>query len=303
MNQSFTQKVKQFSRLEEILFQKGYKKKVIAMELGLYPSAYSTLSNIVFPKIKSLKKNGVTPEKAIEGIFQQVNNISEKRVRREIGGYILKLEKLVQEVESDQHPSPHHYLDELCDNSPTHIMKQLEGIYECFYISTFGYKVKREPFLIQKEENKTGLSVQKGNAKGTSILKGFAYITNPNIFTIQLLEEGQLNKDHFMGHFLLPPTYEGNLNLIKGMVTSVSNAHFPISRKVLLKKVHETPSPKLFNEMETFFYEGDEQNEACHSILTFLRNSHSLMEYFPIPRPSYGEKDLEIELEIQRLIE
>lgn len=302
MDQSFIQKVKQFCSLTEGLQDLGLKKKQIASELGIFPSAYSTLSNNVFPSIIKINDSDPQARPKISSIFEQANNVSEKRTRRDLSNYIELLTALKEKTDNAKKNSQQLYIQELINNSSESVLKQLVGIYECFYISTFGYKVKREPFLIKKDKNVSGLVVQKGNAIGSSILKGFSYITNPYVFTIQLLEENQLNQDHFLGHFILPPTYKGNLNLMKGIVTSISNAYFPISRKVFLKKVNEQVDMNIFNKMTTTFYEPDETEHDCSRILEFLRSSNSLMEYYPIPRPSYGEQDLSLELEIEKMM-
>ena len=85
-----------FMEMTDSLHAQGIKKKDIAQHLGLYPSAYSTLTNLVFKQLSSWDPREETETTAIENAFSQANNISEKRIRREMEGYLQKLEQLDQ---------------------------------------------------------------------------------------------------------------------------------------------------------------------------------------------------------------
>ncbi|MEL6651416.1 MAG: hypothetical protein AAFQ87_11485, partial [Bacteroidota bacterium] len=148
MAQKLMVQARQFVSLSERLHQKGMTKKEIAQHLGLYPSAYSSLSNIVFKRLlQSEEEDG----EAVSRAFSAVNNVSEKRIRREIHGYLAKLERLDQFSPHNAPFSPPAFYTQKLEAQAQQKLTQLVGTYHCYYISTFGYQVKREPLLISQD--------------------------------------------------------------------------------------------------------------------------------------------------------
>lgn len=300
MSQSFYEQVQEFVALARELQQKGIKKKEIAHYLELHASAYSTMQNTIFQKIAALSAADPRLKEKIAGYFEQANNISERKVRQQIQQYIARLTQFLQEVATDQYHHQPSYIEELVAQSPSAILEKLEGIYECYYVSSFGYRVKCEPFMISKSKKEERFMAYKGNKLGPAYFTGFLYVTNNHILTVQMLEVGTINKDHFMVHFILPPTYDESLSFLKGIAVSISNAYFPMGRKVILKKIHASPARERYENMPTVFYE--EELPPDDRIITYLRTANSLIEYIPIPHPGFDENDLQKELVVQQVL-
>lgn len=292
---TISDKAKLFLELHHKLTREGFKQKDIAKKLKIYPSAYSAMVNIIFPKIAQLssKSGSVSIEKRVSASFKLVNNVSERKVRQYIDDYLEILQNFQQqENETPQYFSATQRLQHLIQNSPVDILKELQGIYDCFYVSSFGYKVKREPFMIKLNASKQFLEVKKGNALSPATYSGFLYKTNEHLLTIQLFEDGTIHKDHFLIHLCLPPSYTDSFDFLKGISISMANSFFPISRKIILKRISQTVNYEDYEALETIFFE--KEQSADHKIVKYLYENE-LIEYVPIPRPNYDESDLQKE--------
>lgn len=301
MSKRFIQQVGQFMEIANVLHEKGVKKKEIANFLGVFPSVYSTMVNGVFPLIMGIAGERPNHDQEISEHFGKFNNISEKRVRREIDTYLERIKRLQLDQPSAGFKFQNTYIEHLIQQSPYEILKKLVGLYDCYYISSFGYKVKKEPFLIREEKGERTFTVAKGNNKGPTYLQGFLYLSNNHILTIQMNEIDTINPDNFMAHFLLPPSYSSSLNMLKGISVSVSNAYFPVGRKIILKKIQPKISVEDFLQLETVFFEKQELKGAP-DIIQYLYHSNSLIEYIPIPHPSFDEQDLKKEMDIRKAL-
>lgn len=303
MPSRFVQQIERFMKLANQLQEKGLKKKDIARQLEIFPSVYSALTNNMFPSILTLESDTQGSNQQIERIFSLVNNVSEKRIRRDIEDYIFHLERLLeQEVEGKSQERCPNYVEEHIASTPKSLIDKLTGTYECFYISSFGYRVKKEPFLIRTTQKGQVFQARKGNVKSPAFYDGFLYITSNQLLTAQLLEVGTINRDNFIIHFILPPSYEKSLHFFKGIGVSMSNSYMPISRKIILKKVNDNTKMEIYNQIETTFYEkGDCGNEHT-AIINYLRADNALMEYLPVPYPSFDEQDLERELSVREFV-
>ena len=300
MSGNFVVAVRQFLALTEELIAQGVRKKQIAQYLQMYPSVLSVLMKPIFPEIAIMTPESDDLEARISQVFAQANNISEKRIRHDIRQYITQLEILKAGDASSVDGST--YITQLIRNSPQDILGKLVGIYECYYISSFGYKVKKEPFLIRPDKTGHGFVAQKGNRLGPAALEGFAYLTNAHILTMQMLERETILQDHFMAHFIMPPSYTVSLNLLKGMAVSVTNSYMPIGRRVVLKKIATTIDMRFYESIETTFY--DLPNApAPDEISRYLSDTSSLIEFLPVPRPAFDESDLKKEIAISRQME
>ncbi len=300
MAEDFILTTQRFLTIVNQLCEQGVKKKQIARHLGMYPSILSALVNSLLAEIAKLTPHDPEAEDKINQIFASVNNISEKKIRRKLGQYITTLESLQNDPAHEAKASPNHYLDDLIQASPEPMMSKLTGMYECYYVSSFGYRVKAEPFLIRPDSQGRNFVAQKGNVLGPSSFKGVAYLSNTHLLTVQMLEHGTMIQDHFMAHFMLPPSYPGSLQLFKGIAVSMSNAYVPISRKVVLKKVSQRVSISDYESMPTRFFENDEADKQS-DIVRYLYNTDALIECFSVPQPQFNESDLDKELHLVRL--
>ena len=193
-----------------------------------------------------------------------------------------------------------YYIEDLITDSPPEIMKDLEGIYYCYYLSSFGYRIKKEPLLISYDAINHSYMVRKGNDQSFARYYGLGYVSNHHTFSIQIKEVDTLISDHFIAHFHLPPFYANNLNMLKGISISMSNSYLPISRKVILHRCSNTVQLERYNDMETFFYE---EGASEDMIVNYLQASKSFMEYIPIPHPEYDIEDLNKEKQVSGIIE
>lgn len=278
---------KSFLEIHTNLIEKGVKQKDIAKMLGLYPSAYSTLVNKVAKEIAQL----TTPsEESVSEIFDKVSNVSAYKYNSNITRYIEQLEGYNHNEKNTLNSIK--FIDDLIKKSPQRILQKLQGVYDCYYRSSFGYKLKCEPFLIKYNEINKTFECRKGNKLSLGRYTGVAYMSNNHMLSFQMKEMETLIPDHFVAHFHLPPSYDVTLNLLRGISVSMSNAMMPISRKVLLYKKSRNTDISKFEKIETKFYDESDDN----AMLEYLNNTDSLVEYLPIPHPDYDKGDLEKEL-------
>lgn len=300
MKTSFFQQIQQFSSLVEGLQKDGLKQKEIAQHVGLHASALSSLVKGIFPSILAYGEKARDLPQHISTIFDRYNNVSERRIRQQIEDYNHRLQQVVEEVQVQGVQTLRPFVGELVQESPGEVLSKLQGIYECYYVSSFGYRVKCEPFMMVRKKGETHLTAQKGNQRGPAAYAGFVYISNNHVLTIQLQEAETINKDHFMIHFILPPAYQGSLDLLRGIAVSISNAYFPIARKIILRRVQTHTDRQYYEQMETRFYEEGQGEED--PIIAYLRAGHSLMEYIPIPHPTFDDADLSKELAVREVL-
>jgi len=291
-DQNFVKEAKIFLGLLDSLVARGFKKKDIAEELQVFPSAFSSLVNRVLKKIVNL--HPPIEKHQISSIFLSVNNVSELNIRRNLNIYNQQLQTLLEKSTTNKYTdntAPHAFFEDLLTDPPGFLWNHLEGIYHCYYLSTFGYQMKCEPFMMKK----TGahLTVFKGNDSSPAKYKGLAYLSNHQLLTIHLQEENAVSKDHFIIHFQLPPSYNQTLKMLRGISLSMANSFQPLARKIVIKKRYESPTTRNFQEMPTRFYEPTEAED--HPIISYLRHGTHILELLSIPHPSYKEQDLEYE--------
>ncbi len=291
-DQNFVSEAKIFVELIDVLSSKGYKKKDIAGHLHLFPSAFSSLLNQVLKKLVLLKPP--IERNQISSIFNSVNNVSELKIRRNLKNYTQQLQSLLEGVTENQYAvnnSPHTLFENLLQQNPEFLWTQLEGIYDCYYLSSFGYEMKREPFMMKKIG--PHLSVFKGNNLSPAKYQGVAYLSNHQLLTIHLQEKDSVSKDHFIIHFQLPPSYSQTLQMLRGISLSMANSFQPLARKIIIKKTNEAASDKTYQQKRTQFFQKSEAKE--NPIISYLRHSTHILELLSIPHPSYKEEDLEYE--------
>ena len=111
----------------------------IAKALDLHASSFSTLINKVFRPLTQINSQSKGADAAIQSLFAAVNNLSEVRVRRKLEGYLQRMAELEEEVrfngDADDAPV---YVNQLIVDTPHEILRMLEGVYECYYLSSFG---------------------------------------------------------------------------------------------------------------------------------------------------------------------
>lgn len=297
---SFIDQAIRMIELTRFLKEAGIKNKEIANALEMYPSAFSALINNVLTKLVHKGQDGLISEQDIKLIFDGVNNVSELKTRRRIQAYIQQLEALKLQLFDVAERKPLNYIDNLINSSPSMVLRLLEGVYHCYYVSSFGYRVKREPFLIYYDARQSTYRVRKGNKKSPAWYEGFGYMSNNHLFTIQIAEKNTLSIDNFMAHVHLPPLYAETLELLKGISISMSNSNLPIARKMLLHRVGSFTSIDEFNQLETQFFKKGEGND--NEIVRYLRSQASFIEYLPIPYPDYAPQDLVKENKVKELI-
>lgn len=289
-NLQLIQQAKEAYALYWELVMSDFKNKELAKLLNLHSSAFSSLFNKVLKPLSKLPEEEPGLTAMIHQLFDTVNNVSETKTRQRLPGYIELLKNTKIESKGNSTEKLKHYIENLIDYSPQKIMQRLEGIYHCYYLSSFGYKIKREPLMISYSPLNESYVVRKGNNLSHAKYQGFGYISNNHIFTIQIKEADTMTPDNFLAHFHLPPSYSIALNLLKGIAVSMSNSYLPISRKVILYKIADQPKIDLFNKESTQFYESHQAVD--NDIINYLRRSKHLMEYLPVTHPIYTAEDL-----------
>lgn len=284
--------------LHNQLISSGVKQKEIARRIGLYPSAYSTMAHRVLPRLVPFSDSRPSTQQ-ISQVFSAVNNVSESRLRQNIHHYIEELTSMSRELDGQQRRKQERYIDQLIAASPIHLLQKLQGIYDCCYFSSFGYRVKREPLMIKYSSTRECIEVTKGNRLSPAIYQGFGYVSNNHLLTLQMQEQGTMIPDNTILHLHLPPIYPDSLSMLKGISVSMSNACMPISRKVILHKISSLGSADEYDDIETHFYPAGEGDDE--SIVKYLREERSYIEYVPIPHPQYDLTDLEKEQRVAKL--
>lgn len=276
----------------------GYSQKRIADELHIFPSVLSVIVNKIANDIEKSSKKKPISDRQVKQIFDGINNVSYNKLKSRIDAY---LEILYNLSNDPNHTQEDVYFKDLYRDTPYDKMSNICGIYNCYYISSFSYGVKKEPLFIGYGDNRQKLIVQKGNDLGPTKLKGILYTTNNQTLTIQLKEENTIVRDQFIGHFILPPAYDNTFKILKGIAISVANTYLPIGRKVILKKVNNSRNLSDINTMETVFH--NTENEINPEILDYLTSHKSYIDYYHIPKPQFDEKDLNAEQKIRDITE
>lgn len=289
-DQVLIQKAKEIHTLYLELNRNGYRNKDLAKVLNIYPSAFSVLFNKIIKALTSLSEYDTDVSKKVQQLFSSFNNVSEVKTRQRISDYIEKLKEVKIQSSGTSGEKLKRFIENLIDDSPREVMARLEGIYHCYYLSSFGYKIKREPLMISYSPINESYLIRKGNDMGPAKYLGFGYLSNNHIFTIQIKELDTLVPDNYLAHFHLPPSYSVTMNLMKGISVSMSNAYLPISRKVILHKYSNETRMEVFNKQETFFFK--DESMVDNSIVQYLQKSADYIEYLPIPQPSYDVDDL-----------
>lgn len=297
---SFIDQAIRMIALTRFMKETGMKNKEIATALEMYPSAFSALINNVLQPIVQAAQERSLLEEEISSIFTRVNNVSELKTRRRIQQYVDKLEELKLQLFEGREKKPVNYVDALIKSSPGETLKPVEGVYHCYYISSFGYRVKREPFLIHYDARQETYRIRKGNRKSPAWYEGFGYMSNNRLFTIQIAEKNTLSIDNFIAHFQLPPLYAQTMEILKGISISMSNSNLPIARKMILHRLDNYTSLEAFNQLETLFFH--ENEDHSNPIIQYLRTQTSFIEYLPIPYPDYAPSDLVKEAKVKELI-
>ena len=300
MKSTFYQEIKTFQSIVGVLQSNGLKQKELAQHIGLHASALSSLVKGVFPAILKVDPKAKDLPKKIEQAFDAYNNVSERRVRQSIQGYNQRLQQLETEMNTPGFQSQRPFMDDLVAQSSVEILEKLQGIYACYYVSSFGYQVKCEPFMIFRKKGDRHFTVRKGNSKGPAAYTGIVYISNTHILTMQMQERGTIAQDHFFMHCILPPAYQGSMDLLRGLSVSISNAYFPIARRLILRRLHAHTDRLIYEEMDTQFFD---PTETDHPIIEYLRSGISFMEYIPIPHPTFDEGDLLKEIAVREVLE
>jgi hypothetical protein len=295
----FIEHSKEFVSIYEDLLAMDVNNKEISTGLGLHPSAFSSLVNkILYPIIKTYQSADKLIDLSV--FFGSVNNISESKTRLKISDYIAQLREMEAHVLSDSLSKESAiFINELIGSTTKKIMDLIVGIYDVYYNSTFNYKVKREPFMIKYDTKRNIYIARKGNGLSQARYNGIAYLSNNQLLTIQLKELDKLIPDQFIIHFQLPPSYPSTFNLMKGLAISMSNAYLPIARKIVLSRLSSKVSMEEYEALETKFF-SDQSHDS--PIVRYIQEKNNLMEFYPIPHPTYSEADLEIESQIKSIV-
>lgn len=292
MTREFLRQLLQLFELTNDLHRLGYKKKDIALQLQVFPSVYSSLVNGILQRASELNFDDPQLESRIDTLFTNVNNLSQVKIRRQIDHYIQVLQQLrANSPESPLIAQTATYLDNLRTRPANASLEKLIGHYDCYYLSTFGFRVKCEPLRLFATTGVPSLLVQKGNQLGPSVLEGFAYLSNAQVLTIQIQEKYTNLHDNLLAHFIVPPSYSETLNLLKGVMVSISNAGTPIARKIILKRRTGADSEVPYEELKTVFFDKD-QPDNHPVIVQYLYRNAEYLEYPPIAHPLFDETDL-----------
>lgn len=281
----------------------GVTNKEIANHLKLYPSAFSTLINKVLIPLSKLELKERS-ESNITQAFDSINNLSKSKVMSSISEYCYSLNEMLKKVlysRSNDPSSNGSLLDNLIKNSDMFQLKRLEGIYDCYYISSYNFLVKREPLAIYYNDDDNCFLVRKGNELSQSSYSGICYLNNPLLVSIHLIENSSTSTDNFMAHFQMPHSAVVNFDLLKGVSISMANSYLPIARKIIISRISNKYNPEDYELLTTTFYEKQHSN-SHDPIVSYLYNHISVLEYIPVPQPTYSSKDLTIEKKISTLL-
>lgn len=281
----------------------GLTNKEIANHLKLYPSAFSTLINkvlIPLSKLELREKN----ESNITQAFDSVNNLSKTKVMSSISEYCYSLNEMLKQVlysRSNDPLSNGSLLDNLIKGSDLFQLKRLEGIYDCYYISSYNFLVKREPLAVYYSDDDSSFLVRKGNELSQSSYSGICYLNNPLLVSMHLLENSSTSTDNFIAHFQMPHSAVVNFDLLKGVSISMANSYLPIARKILIRRISNSYNHEDYELLPTVFYE-KQDSKSKEAIISYLYNHTSVLEYIPVPQPTYSSIDLTIEHKISTLL-
>lgn len=291
---AFKKSIIRFGTTARRLHANGMKYKEIASTVGIYPSVLSEILNKLIPQIDQ------NPSIDIREAFADIRIISFKTLHQKIDLLVTKIES----IDIEAHHVDQHLLQamskQFMESTQPSTMSYIQGIYDCYYVSSNGYRVKREPLMIRCKPNLSYALVSKGNILSDSLYEGEVYCSNSQLLTMQLLEKKGLTVDHFIAHILLPPSFSIPCQMLKGMSISLSNSVTPIARKVVLDRITKRVNIDDYNALETTYFD---INDDHNPIVRYLYDMTSILEYMPVPQSKHSTDDLEKEKLISSMIQ
>lgn len=275
---------------EQIVIKKnqGWKAKDLAKMLDLYPSAFSVLTKKVIPDIK---RNQDLSKSELSDIFNRHNNLSEKRVRLRIAEWI----DILNQLSDDSSREVDNPIIKMFSQSNDRFLAPYFGTYDCYYVSSFGYQAKREPFKIFYDEFSDQVIAVKGNKKSKARYRGIVSLANARMMNIQLVELDTVIPDLFVIHCSLIPYPGDGALVLKCISVSMSNANMPISRKLILKKRMNVL--ENYEDLSTTFFHGESKyyDESEAMVVEYLSKEQAFLEYLALAHPSFDIFDLPYE--------
>jgi len=116
-NQKLLSQAQQLIALQAQLIDSGLKNKDTAKLLGLYPSAFSTLFNKILKAVLAIRPDTPDVDAAIAEIFSRATNVSEKKIRQNLGEYIEVLETF-RKTPPASSPKKSNFLEQLSRTFP-----------------------------------------------------------------------------------------------------------------------------------------------------------------------------------------
>ncbi len=285
--------------LTEKLNNKGMLKKDIANELNMPASAFSSLVKTVLPAIQKIKTNDSKMKERIDEAFELSNNLSKNKIVSKLNEYIELLTNILNnpiDIKSQK-----DYFDLLrvqSEMSFETIKRHYLGVYDCYYLSSNYNKLKREPLLLTLNQNRM-ISVVKGNDNSHRKYFGSALITNNHTLTLMISDDNDSPMENLVYNLSIPSTRE--CNYLRGIFSTTTYAHQPISRKVVLIKRNDINNITDFGNIETEYYNNIEECET-KEIYNYLIARGAKTECLHIPNPTSAIEDLNMEIEIEKLI-
>lgn len=278
---------------------RSYKSRELAKELEFYPSAYSVFVNKILKPIHDI--NSLNEKESIDDkrLFERTPNLSYRKIIQNLANYIAIFKDLANDLENKLEKSEENFINDLIAKTPMESLQVFEGIYDCYYLSSFGYRMKCEPFMIKYDRKKGCFLARKGNRTSMTSYLGIAYISNSQILTVQLQERGTFTPDHFIINLHIPITYSQTIDIVQGIAVSLANNKMPIARRVILERKELPITMEAYSSCKSTFYE--DNNTSNNEIVRHLSNIPNMIDFVNIPYPTYTIKDLNKEEEIRNL--
>ncbi len=281
--------------LSNSLQNKGYKKKDLASILEIPAPVLSSLLKNILPTIADVDAEKDNLEERIEYAFSLVNNMSANKTLQQLDKYITKLENSL-----NNNLTPKKLLDyfsvikiQSC-NSYDFVKQYVEGLYDCYYITTDRFIVKKEPFWIRTNPIEKYVEVFKGNDKSPLHYSGIAIITNNQTMTFQMAEISDIPNEYLMVQLTLPFTRRSDH--LRGVFSAISYAREPIARKIVLRKIADHCKEDEYNQIDTEYFDNFKEIDIPE-IHEYLKNEPQKIECLSIPKPQFNVTDLQKEIE------
>lgn len=281
----------------EYLRNKGIRMKEMADRIGMTPSVLSALYSTVLPAYFEAVRT--TPaDQALDDALSLVNNVSKKRLLSNINEIRQQLE------EFEPQASPSATIDPLGEallegvRNSVYEVKNYQGTYISYSLSSSSDALKTEPFLIAAAENKDCIKIGRLDAY-RSMQWGTGIISNHQNLYITFSETTPPELNLVTIYLQLP--FREHPNMLRGLYLALDYNRNPIARRIVLIKHTEETSVDNFLNMKSGIVPKEHLTPEQEIYYQYTSQPGDYIKMCTVPSPHLDETDLEREKKMLEL--